>query len=83
MTIQSHKSEGSFVMSTPIDQNLTFNDIAARHGIEIVIREDGLVVWLNIDGICRARIISNGLTVPIFIEDNRGKPNPKPHLREE
>ena len=62
------------------DNKLTFADIAAKEGIEIIIRPDGLVLWLNVDGICRARIISNGITVPITIDDNRLKPNPKPHL---
>src|SRR5687768_15667282 len=46
-------------------EDLTFNDVAAKAGIEIIVRHDGLVTWINIDGICRMRIISNGLTVPI------------------
>lgn len=48
-----------------------FQDTIAQHGIEISIREDGLVTWINVDGACRMRIISNGLTVPITIEDKR------------
>lgn len=54
-----------------IDKVLTFQDIAAKKEVEIVIREDGLVLWINVDGICRARIVTNGLTVPITIEDGR------------
>lgn len=53
------------------EPDLTFNDIHARHGVEIEIRPDGLVTWINVDGICRMRIISNGLTHPIEIKDNR------------
>lgn len=54
-----------------IDQTLTFQDLAAKYGVEIIIRSDGLVIWLNVDGICRARIVTNGLTMPITIEDGR------------
>jgi hypothetical protein len=54
-----------------IDQQLSFTDIAAKHEVEVIIRHDGLILWLNIDGICRARIITNGITVPITIEDGR------------
>lgn len=54
-----------------IDQALTFQDVAAKLGVEIIIRSDGLVLWLNVDGICRARIVTNGITVPIIIEDGR------------
>jgi len=45
-------------------------DTSAREGVEIIIRQDGLVIWINVDGICTARIITNGM-VPIEIEDNR------------
>lgn len=48
-----------------------FNDIHAKAGVQIQIRHDGLVVWVNVDGICVARILTDGLTVPIEIEDNR------------
>lgn len=54
-----------------IDQALTFQDVAAKLGVEVIIRPDGLVLWLNVDGICRARIVTNGITVPITIEDGR------------
>lgn len=54
-----------------IDQTLTFQDLAARHEVEIVIRHDSLVIWINVDGICRARIVTNGITVPITVEDGR------------
>jgi hypothetical protein len=49
----------------------SFNDIAAKSGVQIEVRHDGLVTWINVDGICRMRIISDGLTVPITIEDKR------------
>ena len=48
-----------------------FQDTVAQAGVELIVRHDGLVTWINIDGVCRMRIISNGLTVPITIEDNR------------
>lgn len=54
-----------------IDHELSFQDIAAKKEVEIVIREDSLVLWINIDGICRVRVVTNGITVPITIEDGR------------
>ncbi len=57
-------------MTVEQDNKLSFSDIAARHGVEITIRQDGLVIWLNIDGICRARIMTNGF-IPIELIDNR------------
>lgn len=56
-----------------IERELSFQDIAAKHGVDLVIRPDGLVIWINVDGICRARIITNGITVPINVEDGRAK----------
>lgn len=53
------------------DAEPSFNDVAAKAGVEIIVRHDGLVTWINIDGICRMRIIANGITVPITIEDQR------------
>lgn len=47
------------------------NNIHAKAGVQIQIRHDGLVIWVNIDGVCVARILTDGLTVPIEIEDNR------------
>lgn len=46
-------------------------DVSAKHGVEIDIRQDGLIVWINVDGICIARILTNGVTVPITVTDNR------------
>lgn len=46
-------------------------DVLARHGVEIDVRQDGLIIWVNVDGICVARILTNGVTVPISIVDNR------------
>lgn len=48
-----------------------FGDICARNGVEIDIRQDGLVIWINVDTICVARILTNGVTVPITVTDNR------------
>lgn len=52
-------------------QELNFNDIHAKAGVQIQIRHDGLVIWINVDGICIARILTDGLTVPIEILDFR------------
>jgi hypothetical protein len=49
----------------------TMRDIFPQHGVQIQIRQDGLVIWVNIDGVCVLRILNNGLTIPIEIEDNR------------
>jgi hypothetical protein len=46
------------------------NDVVAEHGVEIVVRHDGLVIWVNVDGICAQRIITNGF-VDIKIDDCR------------
>lgn len=48
----------------------TMRDVAAKEGVQIQIQEDGLVVWINCDGVCIARI----MLMPhaeIEIEDNR------------
>lgn len=45
-------------------------DIVAKAGVEIIVRHDGLVIWINCDGICTQRIITNGF-VPISILDGR------------
>jgi hypothetical protein len=49
----------------------TMRDIFPKHGVQIQIQQDGLVIWVNIDGVCVLRILNNGLTIPIEIEDNR------------
>jgi len=46
-------------------------DIFPKAGVQIQIQQDGLVIWVNVDGICVLRILNNGLTIPIEIEDNR------------
>ena len=41
-------------------------DITAPEGVQIQIRADGEVVWVNVDGICRLRICQiphKGLTL--------------------
>lgn len=46
-------------------------DVSAKVGVEIDIRQDGLVIWINCDSVCIARILTNGVTVPITVTDNR------------
>mgnify|MGYP001590491258 CR=1 FL=1 len=53
----------------------TMRDIAAKQGVQIQIQEDGLVVWVNIDGICIARIMLLP-SANIIIEDNRRENQP-------
>ena len=48
----------------------TMRDVSAKQGVQIQIQEDGLVVWVNIDGICIARIMLMP-SAEIEIEDNR------------
>lgn len=45
-------------------------DLAAKEGIQIQIQSDGLIVWVNIDGVCVLRIMANGI-IPIEVEDGR------------
>jgi len=47
-------------------------DTAAKAGVEINVRHDGLMIWINIDGICAARIATNGF-IPIEFKDDRIK----------
>lgn len=49
---------------------ITANDVVAKSGVEIIVRSDGLVLWVNVDGICTQRIITNGF-IDITIDDNR------------
>ena len=51
-------------------QTRYLGDIAAKHGVEINVRHDGLMIWVNVDGICAARIATNGF-VPIEFKDDR------------
>lgn len=48
----------------------TMRDLAAKEDVQIQIQKDGLVIWVNIDGVCVLRIMANG-TIPIEVEDNR------------
>lgn len=43
-------------------------DVTAPPNLEIVIRNDGKVVWLNINGVCVFRACRIGVLV---LEDNR------------
>ncbi len=47
-------------------------DHSAKHGVEIIVRQDGLIIWINVDGICINRIMTTGF-VPIEIDDKRVK----------
>lgn len=38
------------------EQQYTCTDIAGAETVEVQIRDDGKVVWINIDGICRFRV---------------------------
>ena len=46
-------------------------DVFPQHIVEIQIQQDGLVLWVNVDGVCVLRILNNGLTIPIKILDDR------------
>lgn len=46
------------------------SNVVAKAGVEIIVRQDGLVIWINVDGVCTQRIITNGF-VPISVDDNR------------
>lgn len=50
----------------------TMRDIYAKKDVQIQVREDGLVIWINVDGVCVARIMTNGM-IEIAVEDNRKK----------
>jgi hypothetical protein len=41
----------------------------ANHGVQIQIKEDGSIVWVNVDGVCIARIVCASKLVEV--EDNR------------
>jgi hypothetical protein len=43
-------------------------DIPAAKGVQIQVREDGKVVWVNVDGLCVLRC--NNIEV-LDVEDNR------------
>lgn len=52
-------------------KNLEYlGDVCAKKDVEVQIRKDGLVIWINVDGICVARILTTGM-INIEIEDNR------------
>jgi len=44
-----------FDPAMPMPEELTTLDITKPKFVEIDIRNDGKVVWINIDGICRLR----------------------------
>jgi len=51
----------------------TMRDISPQHGVQIQIQQDGLVCWINVDGVCVMRILNNGMTIPLEILDERKK----------
>lgn len=60
------------MIDVPIAPKLVkhLGDVVATHGVEIEVRQDGLVIWINVDGICVSRIITNGF-IKIEVRDNR------------
>lgn len=54
----------------PILDAIHLGDIVAKQGVELKVRQDGLVLWINVDGVCVTRIITNGF-IPIEIMDGR------------
>lgn len=48
---------------------IPFNDAAASHHVEVIIRRDGAVMWVNVDGICVCRVYCD--LAPILIKDSR------------
>lgn len=50
-------------------------DITAPQAIEVLIRADGGVLWVNVDGICRLRICQ---IKEITLNDMRGIPSELP-----
>lgn len=60
------------ILGVRMNENLigTMRDISAKQGVQIQIQKDGLVLWVNVDGICIARIMMLP-SAEIEIEDNR------------
>jgi len=56
-----------------VNENLlgTMRDVFPKHGVQIQIQQNGLVIWVNVDGVCVLRILNNGLTIPVEILDER------------
>ena len=48
--------------------DLDMLDITAPNHVEIEIKDDGKVVWINVDGICRCRLCRIG---NLQVEDRR------------
>lgn len=44
-------------------------DITGAELVQVVVRSDGKVLWVNVDGRCALRICR--IEAPIIIEDNR------------
>jgi hypothetical protein len=42
-------------------------DITAPDVVEVSIREDGTVIWINVDGICKLRVCQ----IPNLVVDDR------------
>ena len=66
ITIQD-KKEMAAEKVTKVEE-LTVLDITSPKVLEIVIRADGKVIWVNINGICRLRV--NDVSSLIFNDDS-------------
>jgi hypothetical protein len=49
-------------------------DITGPGVVEVTVREDGSVLWINVDGICRLRICQ--IQQRLIIDDQRGRDRP-------
>lgn len=54
-----------------IGDEAMFDIAGVEHIVEVEIRDDGNVLWVNIDGLCKLRVKTDGK--PIVVKDNRLK----------
>ena len=45
-------------------------DVSVNHGVQIQVRPDGRIIWINVDGICTLRLILAD-NATIEVEDKR------------
>jgi len=57
---------------TDFDTNTQMLDITAPQVVEVSIRDDGKVLWINVDGICRLRAYQ---ITTLIVEDKRNEEN--------
>jgi len=55
-----------------LDVGMQMVDVTAPRVVEISIREDGKVIWINVDGICRFRACQ---IETVILEDRRNEEN--------